>query len=90
MRNNSIVAISEEKNKYDRLRRKKGGLRFDMKEPLNKEDTPDQTYGCRQRDPDSCSRCMLPDICAFTSEDKICKSPSKNWKKQYYVLKENS
>jgi hypothetical protein len=57
-------------------------------EPLNKEDTEEQTYGCRANNPNICANCDIPGICAFASKDNICKRPSKAWKKIYQKLKE--
>ena len=54
--------------------------------PLNKEDTELQTYGCRQNNPDICKRNGIPGICAFASDDKICRHPSQAWKKKYHEL----
>ena len=56
--------------------------------PLNELDTESQTVGCRANNPDICANNALPGICAFTSEDGICRKPSRAWKKQYNVLKE--
>lgn len=58
---------------------------FDAK--LNELDTEEQTYGCRANNPNICANCFLPDICAFCREDKVCKKPSRAWKKQYQILK---
>ena len=55
--------------------------------PLNEQDTELQTYGCRQNNPDICSSNSIPDVCAFASDDCICKKPSRSWKKQYQKLK---
>lgn len=55
--------------------------------PLNKLDTEKQTYGCRQSNPDICRYCYIEGICAFSSEDEICKHPSVKWKKIYKGLK---
>lgn len=55
-------------------------------EPLNEKDTEQQTYGCRANNPDICANNGLPGICAFTSDDFICKKPSRAWKKQYEKL----
>lgn len=54
---------------------------------LNQFDSEEQTYGCRANNPDICANCYVPDICAFVREDKICKKPSRAWKKQYHLLK---
>ena len=66
----------------------KNKLKIAFNAPLNQEDTEYQTYGCRANNPDICANCYLPDICAFASEDGICKKPSRAWKKQYAKLKE--
>ena len=63
-------------------------LRYSLKAPLNEGDTETQTYGCRANNPDICKNCYVDGICAFTSTDKICKSPSVKWKKYYALLKE--
>lgn len=56
--------------------------------PLNEEDTEVQTKGCRANNPDICAYNGIADMCAFTSADRICKKPSRAWKKQYNKLKE--
>ena len=55
--------------------------------PLNLEDTPTQTLGCRHTNPDICSKNMMVDVCAFVREDSICKSPPCSWPKQFENLK---
>lgn len=55
--------------------------------PLHSQDTELQTYGCIANNPDICGNNGLPNICAFFSEDCICKKPSRAWKKQYAKLK---
>lgn len=55
---------------------------------LNALDTETQTYGCRANNPDICANAYLTNVCAFVSEDCICKKPSRAWKKQYAKLKE--
>ena len=57
------------------------------KDPLKEKDTESQTEGCRANNPDICGNCNIPGICAFSSEDGICKKPTKAWKKQYHLLK---
>lgn len=54
--------------------------------PLKKEDSINQTYGCRQLNPDICNNCYIENVCAFVSKDNICKRPSLKWKKQYEKL----
>ena len=56
--------------------------------PLNPEDTEEQTYGCRQNNPDICKNNGVQGICALVREDGICKQPSRAWKKQYDKLKQ--
>ncbi len=56
--------------------------------PLREQDTETQTYGCRQNNPDICGNNGLDGICAFASDDCICRKPSRAWKKQYAILKE--
>ena len=57
--------------------------------PLNPLDTETQTYGCRATNPDICANNGLENVCAFASEDGICRRPSAAWKKQFMKLKEN-
>ena len=56
-------------------------------EPLNELDSETQTYGCRANNPDICSNNGILNICAFASDNHICKKPSRAWKKQYKKLK---
>lgn len=62
-------------------------LHIDFNSPLNKQDTEDQTYGCRQKNPDICAHNGLDGVCAFVTDDCICHRPSRLWKKQYKKLK---
>lgn len=62
-------------------------LKVPFSAPLNDRDTEMQTYGCRANNPDICANNSLQGICAFTSEDAICKKPSRAWKKQFNLLK---
>jgi len=55
---------------------------------LSKLDSETQTYGCRQANPRICGYCYIENICAFSSDDHICKHPSAKWKKMYTELKE--
>lgn len=63
---------------------------FDFNDELNKEDTENQTFGCRQKKPNICSSNGMENICAFVCKDCICKKPSRAWKKQFLKLKEKS
>ena len=58
-----------------------------IRAPLNEIDTEDQTWGCRQSNPDICGFCYLDGVCAFCNNDHICKHPSARWKKIYRELK---
>lgn len=58
--------------------------------PLHPLDTNISTYGCRQNNPNICGNNDIPDICAFVSDDCICKKLSRAWKKQFLKLKELS
>lgn len=58
--------------------------------PLHPLDTEGTTYGCRQTNPDICGNNGIPGICAFASEDCVCRKPSRAWKKQFQKLKESS
>ncbi len=55
--------------------------------PLRPEDSESQTFGCRQNNPDICGNNGLPGVCAFSTDDHICRKPSRAWKKQYMKLK---
>ena len=61
-------------------------LRFKFSSPLNKEDTAEQTYGCRANNPDICKWAYLENVCAFVNTNRICHHPSSAWKKQFYKL----
>lgn len=54
--------------------------------PLNEKDTENQTYGCRANNPDICGNNGLDGVCAFVTDDCICRKPSRAWKKQYQKL----
>ena len=62
-------------------------LKFAFNAPLNDLDTENQTYGCRANNPDICGNNGIPKVCAFASNDCVCKKPSKAWKKQYEKLR---
>ena len=62
-------------------------LRIPFNAPLQPGDTADVTVGCRANNPDICANNGLEGICAFSSDDNICKRPSRAWKKQYEVLR---
>lgn len=63
-------------------------LNIPFNSPLHRLDSEIQTYGCRQNNPSICGNNGIPNICAFESEDCICKKPSRAWKKQYQKLRE--
>lgn len=57
------------------------------KKKLYKLDSIDQTFGCRHTNPDICSNNSIPNVCAFTSDDCICKRPPRSWKRLFQELK---
>ena len=61
-------------------------LHFSFNAPLNKQDSETQTYGCRQNNPNICANNSIPNICAFATDDCICRKPSRAWKKKYNEL----
>lgn len=60
--------------------------KFGFSDPLNQNDTENQTYGCRANNPNICANAYLDGVCAFVREDHICLKPSRAWKKQYKQL----
>ena len=62
-------------------------LKIPFNAPLNEIDTEIQTYGCRANNSEICANNSIVNVCAFTSEDCICKKPSSAWKRQYKKLK---
>ena len=61
-------------------------LRVPFKAPLQAGDTAECTVGCRANNPDICANNGIYNVCAFASEDGICRRPSKAWKKQFMKL----
>ncbi|WP_075721439.1 hypothetical protein [Roseburia sp. 499] len=61
-------------------------VQFGFSEPLNEGDTENTTLGCRHTNPDICGSNSIPGLCAFESEDGICRKPSRAWKKRYNQL----
>jgi len=47
-------------------------LIFEPSAPLKPQDSPCQTYGCRHRIPNNCSRNSMENVCAFVTADNIC------------------
>ncbi len=62
-------------------------LRIPFSAPLNTGDSEATTYGCRANNPDICKNNGIEGVCAFVSNDNICKEPSRAWKKKYESLK---
>jgi len=54
--------------------------------PLNSQDSPHQTFGCRHQNPDNCSSNSMERVCAFVTTKNICKKPPTGWAKQYENL----
>lgn len=63
-------------------------LKIGFNEPLSELDSETCTYGCRANNPDICANNGIPNVCAFASNDCICRKPSRAWKKQYLKLRE--
>lgn len=61
-------------------------LKVPFKAPLKIGDTSEITVGCRANNPNICANNGLEGICAFVSEDGVCRRPSRAWKKQYEKL----
>lgn len=66
------------------------GLHVKFDAPLHELDSEKQTYGCRQNNPDICGNNGIVGVCAFCSDDNICRKPSRAWKKQFMKLKGES
>ena len=62
-------------------------LIFPLREPLHELDSEQQTYGCRQNNPEICRFNSVPNICAFVTQDNVCHHPSRAWAKIYLELK---
>lgn len=62
-------------------------LKVPFSAPLNELDSETQTFGCRANNPDICANNSIPGVCAFASDDNICKKPSRAWRKKYIELK---
>lgn len=62
-------------------------LRIPFSASLNTGDSENTTYGCRANNPDICKNNRIEGVCAFASDDNICKEPSRAWKKKYESLK---
>ena len=62
-------------------------LQVSFKAPLQVGDTDVMTVGCRANNPDICANNGLDGVCAFVSEDGLCRKPSRAWKKQYEKLR---
>lgn len=63
-------------------------LQIDFSAPLNEGDSEISTIGCRHTNPEICKNNGILGVCAFASEDGICKKPSRAWKKKYNQLRE--
>ena len=60
---------------------------LNAKKKLHKLDSLNQTYGCRHTNPDICSNNSIPNVCALSSTDCVCKRPPRSWKKIFEELK---
>lgn len=62
-------------------------LHIKFNAPLYELDSEKQTYGCRQNNPNISGNNGLEGVCAFSTDDNICRKPSRAWKKQFLKLK---
>ena len=70
------------------LPKRKSSLVIAPSASLNPQDSPCQTYGCRHRIPNNCSRNSMENVCAFVTADNICLKPQTGWAKQYEKLRD--
>lgn len=61
-------------------------MQIDFSAPINEGDTESTTWGCRHTNPDICGNNSIPGICAFVTDDCICRKPSRAWRKKYKQL----
>ena len=61
-------------------------LIIDPNAPLNSQDSPLQTYGCRCRTYINCGSNSMENVCAFVTADNICLKPPNRWASQYEKL----
>jgi len=54
--------------------------------PLNSQDSPHQTYGCRCRTYQNCASNSMENVCAFVTAENICLKPPTSWTRQYEKL----
>ena len=64
-------------------------LKIPYNAPLNDKDTETQTYGCRANNPEICANNGMFGVCAFVTDDHVCRKPSRAWKKKYTELKQS-
>ena len=55
--------------------------------PLNPQDSPIQTFGCRCRTHQNCASNSMENVCAFVTADTICLKPPTGWARQYEKLR---
>ena len=61
-------------------------LVIESNSPLNSQDSPCQTYGCRHQNPNNCMNNSMEEVCAFVTTDNICLKPPSGWARQYEKL----
>jgi len=54
--------------------------------PLNSQDSPHQTFGCRHQNPENCSNNSMENVCAFVTADNICLKPPTSLTRQFEKL----
>ena len=63
-------------------------LKVPFSAPINELDTELQTYGCGANNSDIFINSSMQEVCAFVSNDCICRKHLRTRKKQYTKLKE--
>ena len=69
------------------LSKQKSSLVIAPSAPINSQDSPCQTYGCRCQNPDNCMNNSMERVCAFVTANNICKKPPLGWARQYEKLR---
>ena len=64
----------------------KSSLIIHPSNPLNPQDSPHQTFGCRHQNSDNCSKNSMKKVCAFVTTKNIYKTPPNGWARQYKNL----
>lgn len=55
-------------------------------DPLEPDDTPEKTVGCRHTNASICKNNSMPGVCAFARPDGFCTEPPRSWASQFVKL----